>query len=261
MTMNMQKRQRIALWTVRLFGIASVLLMTLFFSGACPRWFVGRGDLFRLTSVMQFEELVAEPYHVDESVQTAPLDSDMLSVAGLGKVAAVDYIDIQGSPKRLFALAAARAAAKRPFPKVIVLECVERNFFANLGQHTIFDYGNVAPWDEGLGTSSTVKRLRRRAFLEAPGTVDFKLRRFPPVAIIRKWNDTWRDLVRRYSNYVRHPVQMMVTRSRELPKPEDAGDDYPALPLSRAHAPASYSPKTWLGLSGYRRWNPSTGPC
>ena len=215
--MNMQKRQRIALWTVRLLGIVSVLLLALFFSGACPRWFVGRGDLFRLTSAKQFEELVADPYHVDESVQTAPLDSgivwwlgdsfsrvqfghkplpeevsDMLSVAGLGKVAAVDYIDIQGSPKKLFALAAARAAAKRPFPKVIVLECVERNFFVNLGQHTIFDYGNVAPWDEGRGTSSTVKRLRRRAFLEAPGTVDFKLRRFPPVAAIRKWNDTWR---------------------------------------------------------------------
>ena len=35
-----------------------------------------------------------------------------------------------------------------------------------------------------------------------------------------------RELVRRYSNYVRHPVQMMVTKSRQLPKPEDAGDDY-----------------------------------
>ena len=43
-----------------------------------------------------------------------------------------------------------------------------------------------------------------------------------------KYLSEWglRDLVRRYSNYVRHPVQMMVTRSRELPKPEDAGDDY-----------------------------------
>ena len=35
-----------------------------------------------------------------------------------------------------------------------------------------------------------------------------------------------RDLVTRYSNYVRHPIQMMVTKSREKPKPEDAGDDY-----------------------------------
>lgn len=35
-----------------------------------------------------------------------------------------------------------------------------------------------------------------------------------------------RDLVKRYSNYVRHPIRMMVTKSRELPKPEDAGDDY-----------------------------------
>lgn len=35
-----------------------------------------------------------------------------------------------------------------------------------------------------------------------------------------------RDLVKRYSNYVRHPVQMMATKSRQLPKPDDAGDDY-----------------------------------
>ncbi|MDO4538437.1 MAG: molecular chaperone HtpG [Coriobacteriales bacterium] len=35
-----------------------------------------------------------------------------------------------------------------------------------------------------------------------------------------------RDLVTRYSNYVRHPIRMMVTKSRELPKPEDADDDY-----------------------------------
>ena len=35
-----------------------------------------------------------------------------------------------------------------------------------------------------------------------------------------------RDLVKRYSNYVRHPVRMMVTKSREKPRPADAGDDY-----------------------------------
>ena len=35
-----------------------------------------------------------------------------------------------------------------------------------------------------------------------------------------------RDLVTRYSNYVRHPIRMMVTKSRQLPKPEDAPEDY-----------------------------------
>ena len=35
-----------------------------------------------------------------------------------------------------------------------------------------------------------------------------------------------RDLVTRYSNYVRHPIRMLVTKSRELPKPEDAPEDY-----------------------------------
>ncbi len=35
-----------------------------------------------------------------------------------------------------------------------------------------------------------------------------------------------RDLITRYSNYVRHPIRMMVTKSRQLPKPEDAPEDY-----------------------------------
>ena len=35
-----------------------------------------------------------------------------------------------------------------------------------------------------------------------------------------------RDLVTRYSNYVRYPVQMLVTKSRQKPKSEDAGEDY-----------------------------------
>ena len=35
-----------------------------------------------------------------------------------------------------------------------------------------------------------------------------------------------RSLIKQYSNYVRYPIHMEVTKSRELPKPEDAGDDY-----------------------------------
>ncbi len=34
------------------------------------------------------------------------------------------------------------------------------------------------------------------------------------------------DLVKRYSNYVRYPIQMMVTSSRMKPRPADAGEDY-----------------------------------
>ena len=37
---------------------------------------------------------------------------------------------------------------------------------------------------------------------------------------------TLKDLVKRYSNYVRYPIQMMVTKSRQKEKPADAGDDY-----------------------------------
>lgn len=35
-----------------------------------------------------------------------------------------------------------------------------------------------------------------------------------------------KDLIKRYSNYVRYPIRMEVTKSRELPEPEDAGEDY-----------------------------------
>lgn len=35
-----------------------------------------------------------------------------------------------------------------------------------------------------------------------------------------------KDLIKKYSNYVRYPIRMEVSKSRPLPKPEDAGDDY-----------------------------------
>ena len=213
----MDTRTKIALWCVRGLGLVSLLMLVLFFSSAFPQWFTGRGDLFRLTSAKPFKEDVDKPFRPDESVHTAPLDSgivwwlgdsfsrvqfghkplpeevsDLLSITGMGKVAAVDYIDLQGSPKKLFALAAARAKEGKPVPKVIVVECVERNVYANFGANTVFDYGDVAPWNEGKGLGSKVKRIRRRAFLEAPGTVDFKLRRFPPTTALRELSDTWR---------------------------------------------------------------------
>lgn len=34
------------------------------------------------------------------------------------------------------------------------------------------------------------------------------------------------DLIQKYSNYVRYPIKMTVTRSREVERPEDAGEDY-----------------------------------
>ena len=35
-----------------------------------------------------------------------------------------------------------------------------------------------------------------------------------------------KNLIKKYSNYVRYPITMDVEKSREKPKPEDAGDDY-----------------------------------
>ena len=115
----MDTKTKIALWCVRGLGLVSLLMLVLFFSGAFPQWFTGRGDLFRLTSAKSFKEDVDKPYHPDESVHTAPLDSgivwwlgdsfsrvqfghkplpeevsDKLSAERIGKVAAVDYIDL-----------------------------------------------------------------------------------------------------------------------------------------------------------------------
>ena len=41
---------------------------------------------------------------------------------------------------------------------------------------------------------------------------------------LEEW--TLKDLIKQYSNYVRHPIQMMVTKSRQKPKPDDAPEDY-----------------------------------
>ena len=35
-----------------------------------------------------------------------------------------------------------------------------------------------------------------------------------------------KNLIKKYSNYVRYPIQMECDKTRALPKPEDAGDDY-----------------------------------
>ena len=42
--------------------------------------------------------------------------------------------------------------------------------------------------------------------------------------LLNEWR--LRSLIRTYSNYVHHPIKMETVKSRELPKPEDAGDDY-----------------------------------
>ena len=46
---------------------------------------------------------------------------------------------------------------------------------------------------------------------------------------IDKFLSEWglRDLIKRYSNYVRHPIQMMVTKSEPVENPEDLPDDAP----------------------------------
>ncbi len=67
------------------------------------------------------------------------------------------------------------------------------------------------------------------AYRSEPGTsVVMTLKENAEEANYDEFLSEWklRELIRRYSNYVRYPVQMLVTKSREKEKPADAGDDY-----------------------------------
>lgn len=68
-------------------------------------------------------------------------------------------------------------------------------------------------WPEGK-EHGTIVELHLRPSTEEEDTDQF----------LSEWG--LKDLVKRYSNYVRHPVQMMVEKSRQKPKPEDAPEDY-----------------------------------
>ena len=67
------------------------------------------------------------------------------------------------------------------------------------------------------------------AWRDEPGTsVIMALKENAEEANYDEFLSEWklRELIRKYSNYVRYPVQMLVTKSREKEKPADAGDDY-----------------------------------
>lgn len=67
------------------------------------------------------------------------------------------------------------------------------------------------------------------AYRSEPGTsVIMALKENAEEANYDEFLSEWklRELIRKYSNYVRYPVQMLVTKSREKEKPADAGDDY-----------------------------------
>lgn len=67
------------------------------------------------------------------------------------------------------------------------------------------------------------------AYRSEPGTsVIMALKENAEEANYDEFLSEWklRELIRKYSNYVRYPVQMLVTKSREKERPADAGDDY-----------------------------------
>ena len=67
---------------------------------------------------------------------------------------------------------------------------------------------------DGEGAHGTVVTLHLR-----PSTADDNTDE-----LLSEWK--LKGLIRRYSNYIHYPIKMEVSKRRELPKPEDAGDDY-----------------------------------
>ena len=67
---------------------------------------------------------------------------------------------------------------------------------------------------DGEGEHGTVVTLYLRPSTEEDNTDQ----------LLSEWR--LKSLVRTYSNYIHYPIKMEVSKRRELPKPEDAGDDY-----------------------------------
>jgi molecular chaperone HtpG len=91
------------------------------------------------------------------------------------------------------------------------------------------DEANV--WESDGLEGYTIEPTNANALLGARshGTdVTLYLRDDSPEADYGQYLSEWklRDLVKQYSNYVRYPIKMLVTKSREKPKPKDAGKDY-----------------------------------
>lgn len=201
----MKKQEKILLWCVRIAGILATVLLVVFFLGLYPVMLFPKGDLFRLTSVESFDEPFSPPYRIDESVQTASQDAsivwwigDSFSVVQFGhKPFPERYSEKYGIPlwfshynhfgaRGLELLEKLKELPSSKRPKVLLLECVERN---------LYDLSGFLNVKGNFGVSlfpSSLALIRERFFISATPSIDFNWRRFLPVSFIRKHLDTYR---------------------------------------------------------------------
>ena len=72
--------------------------------------------------------------------------------------------------------------------------------------------------ERGEHGTDVILTLRENEKLDADGEAETYDR------FLTEWG--LKSLIQQYSNYVRYPIQMMVSKSRQKPKPEDAPEDY-----------------------------------
>lgn len=201
----MNKQEKIFLWCVRLAGIFAALLLVVFLLGLYPVMLSPKGDLFRLTSVKDFDEPFLKPYRINESVVSASPDAslvwwigDSFSVVQFGHkpfpeqfsekykvpVFFSHYNDFKAQGIQVLEQLKALPQEKRP--KVLLIECVERN----LPELASFLNIEGAAWRSFV--PPVLNLLRDRLFISATSSVDFTWRRFLPVSYVRTFLDTYR---------------------------------------------------------------------
>lgn len=201
----MNKQEKIFLWCVRLAGIIATLLLVIFLLGLYPVMLSPKGDLFRLTSVKEFDEPFLKPYRINESVVSASPDAslvwwigDSFSLVQFGHKPFPEQFSEKYKVPVFFShinnfkaqggqvLEQLKELPQEKRPKILLIECVERN----LPELALFL--NI----EGVANRSFVPPililLRDRLFISATSSVDFTWRRFLPVSYARTFLDTYR---------------------------------------------------------------------
>lgn len=201
----MNKQEKIFLWCVRLAGIFATLLLVVFLLGLYPVMLSPKGDLFRLTSVKDFDEPFLKPYRMNESVASASPDAslvwwigDSFSVVQFGHKPFPEQFSEKYKVPVFFShfnnfkaqgiqvLEQLKALPQEKRPKVLLIECVERN----LPELASFLNIEGAAWRSFV--PPVLNLLRDRLFISATSSVDFTWRRFLPVSYVRTFLDTYR---------------------------------------------------------------------
>lgn len=201
----MNKQEKIFLWCVRLAGIFAALLLVVFLLGLYPVMLSPKGDLFRLTSIKDFDEPFLKPYRINESVVSASPDAslvwwigDSFSVVQFGHKPFPEQFSEKYKVPVFFShfnnfkaqgiqvLEQLKALPQEKRPKVLLIECVERN----LPELASFLNIEGAAWRSFV--PPVLNLLRDRLFISATSSVDFTWRRFLPVSYVRTFLDTYR---------------------------------------------------------------------